>query len=113
MLAYALLVTLCSEDMGLEAAKALVVKVMSKSLDSTTLSAEKRKFSHRAAAPSARIVALLPARSGSERAKCFAYAVEFATVTRSPEGEVLYSVIDAAVIDKLIAETDLGVDEDA
>ena len=66
--------------MSLEAAKALVVKVMSKSLDSTTLSAEK---------------------------------LEFATVTRTPEGEVVYSVIDAAVIDKLIAETDLGVDDDA
>ena len=32
-----------SEDMTLEAAKTLVVKVMSKSLDSTNLSAEKRK----------------------------------------------------------------------
>jgi hypothetical protein len=31
-----------SEDMTLEAAKSLVVKVMSKSLDSTNLSAEKR-----------------------------------------------------------------------
>ena len=34
-------------------------------------------------------------------------------MTRTPEGEVVYSVIDAAVIDKLIAETDLGVDDDA
>jgi len=69
-----------SEDMTLEAAKTLVVKVMSKSLDSTTLSAEK---------------------------------LEFATVTRSPEGEVVYEVTEAAEIDKLIAETDLTADDDA
>ena len=35
--------TVHSDDMTLEAAKTLVVKVMSKSLDSTNLSAEKRK----------------------------------------------------------------------
>lgn len=55
MLTYALLVVLCSEDMSLEAAKALVVKVMSKSLDSTTLSAEKRKLSRRRSQCSHRI----------------------------------------------------------
>ena len=40
-------------------------------------------------------------------------AVEFATITRSAEGEVLYEVSEAAEIDKLIAETDLGADGDA
>jgi hypothetical protein len=39
--------------------------------------------------------------------------VEFATVTRSPEGEVLYQVLEAADIDQLIAETDLAQDDDA
>ena len=42
-----------------------------------------------------------------------ASVVEFATITRSTEGEVLYEVCEAAEIDKLIAETDLGADGDA
>lgn len=42
-----------------------------------------------------------------------ACAVEFATVTRSAEGEVLYEVSEAAEIDKLIAETDLTAEDDA
>ena len=46
-----------SEDMTLEAAKALVVKVMSKSLDSTNLSAEKRT---RLPAPTRSLQALDP-----------------------------------------------------
>lgn len=48
---------LCSEDMTLEAAKSLVVKVMSKSLDSTNLSAEKRT---RLPAPTRSLQALDP-----------------------------------------------------
>lgn len=46
-----------SEDMTLEAAKSLVVKVMSKSLDSTNLSAEKRT---RLPAPTRSLQALDP-----------------------------------------------------
>ena len=46
-----------SEDMTLEAAKSLVVKVMSKSVDSTNLSAEKRT---RLPAPTRSLQALDP-----------------------------------------------------
>jgi hypothetical protein len=42
-----------------------------------------------------------------------ARAVEFATVTRSAEGEVVYEVSEAAEIDKLISETDLATEDDA
>jgi|EP01049_Picozoa_sp_SAG25_P000340 hypothetical protein len=40
--------------------------------------------------------------------QCHAYSpVEFATVTRSEEGEVLYHMLDAGEIERLIEQADI------
>merc|ERR1712166_365223 len=78
--AQSILKTDYTDEITLQAAQQLVVKVMAKSLDTTALSAEK---------------------------------MEFATVTRSADGQVIYHVMEDTEIDKVIADTEIPVDPES
>ena len=83
----------------MEDAVALVMKVMSKTMDSTTLGSEKRAF----------VLGSAGASSNPEF-----YAVEFATLTLNPETKQPYAKIyRPAEVDALLQKHGLGKKEDA
>jgi len=90
-----------SDEITLQAAQQLVVKVMAKSLDTTALSAEKSKL---CAQLKTCVALILPVPL---------FAVEFATVTRSADGQVIYHVMEDTEIDKVIADTEIPVDPES
>lgn len=84
------------DDMNVEDAKALAIKVLSKTMDSTTLNSEKCK--------------LIRSRGSSVPWITDAFCiVEFATI-RQVDGKVVYDLFKPSEIDALLKEQNVGSD---
>lgn len=92
------------DEITVEEAVGLVMRTMSKTMDSTTLGSEKREFRFR----------LVCLRSSSDAVFCVGVIVEFATLTLDPTtGQPKAKIYKPAEVDALLQKHDLGKkDED-
>jgi 20S proteasome subunit alpha 3 len=86
------------EDMTLEEAKALAIKVLSKTIDSTTLTSEKRKYNEA-------FMCIVQSNSHVDFLPCS--LVEFATL-KVVDNVVKYSLYKSTEVDALLKQLDVG-----
>ncbi len=102
------------EEFSLKDAINLAIKVLAKTMDSTTLSSEKRTCLRTHTHTHTHTCLLHSAHT--DRCVYVCFAVEFGTLTKNAKGEVVWQILSDKTVDQLLKDADIAsmrADEDA